>query len=54
MVIGSLFGCKRVVKKDPWYNLHPPEITPEVKRDLQVLSIRHLIYKDRHFKKPDK
>ncbi|KAI9314200.1 Fcf2 pre-rRNA processing-domain-containing protein [Dichotomocladium elegans] len=34
-----------------WFDMPKPEMTPEMKRDLQVLKMRHVIDPKRHYKK---
>ncbi|KAI9342698.1 Fcf2 pre-rRNA processing-domain-containing protein [Pilaira anomala] len=34
-----------------WFDMPKPEITPEIKRDLQVLKMRHILDRKRHYKK---
>merc|ERR1712137_281253 len=36
-----------------WFNLPATTVTPEIERDLQVLQMRNLIFKDRFYKKSD-
>lgn len=36
-----------------WFDLKSPEITPELKRDLQLLSMRHVLDPKRFYKKSD-
>lgn len=36
-----------------WFGLKRPEITPELKRDLQILNMRHVIDPKRFYKKSD-
>lgn len=37
-----------------WFDMPKPEITPEVKRDLQILKMRHVLDRKRHYKKMGK
>ena len=37
-----------------WYDLPAPKLTPEIQRDLQLLTNRNYIYRDRHYKKGEK
>ncbi|CAO3666551.1 unnamed protein product [Rhizopus stolonifer] len=37
-----------------WFDMPRPEITPEIKRDLQVLKMRHVLDRKRHYKKMGK
>jgi hypothetical protein len=37
-----------------WFDMPKPEITPEVKRDLQILKMRHILDRKRHYKKMGK
>lgn len=36
---------------DKWFNMPKPEITPETKRDLQLLQMRSVLDRKRHYKK---
>lgn len=37
-----------------WFNMPAPEITPELKDDLRILSLRSALDPSRHYKKGDK
>ncbi|EIE75519.1 hypothetical protein G6F46_009905 [Rhizopus delemar] len=37
-----------------WFDMPRPEITPELKRDLQILKMRHVLDRKRHYKKMGK
>ncbi|KAI8380969.1 Fcf2 pre-rRNA processing-domain-containing protein [Radiomyces spectabilis] len=37
-----------------WFDMEKPEITPEIKRDLQILKMRHVLDRKRHYKKMGK
>ncbi|WOL11411.1 rRNA-processing protein fcf2 [Canna indica] len=37
-----------------WFDMPAPSITPEIKKDLEILKLRHVIDPKRHFKKEGK
>lgn len=37
-----------------WFDMEQPELTPELKRDLQLLRMRHILDRKRHYKKMGK
>ncbi|ORE15592.1 Fcf2-domain-containing protein [Rhizopus microsporus] len=37
-----------------WFDMPRPEITPELKRELQILKMRHVLDRKRHYKKMGK
>ncbi|KAI9260825.1 Fcf2 pre-rRNA processing-domain-containing protein [Sporodiniella umbellata] len=39
---------------DNWFDMPRTEMTPEIKRDLQVLKMRHVLDRKRHYKKTGK
>ncbi|KAI7862155.1 Fcf2 pre-rRNA processing-domain-containing protein, partial [Spinellus fusiger] len=37
-----------------WFDMERPEITAEIKRDLQIIKMRHVLDRKRHYKKMGK
>ena len=42
---------KKATAGDQWYNLPRTELTPELKRDLQLIKMRNVLDPHRHYKK---
>lgn len=57
-IISDPVQLKRAAKEkrestagDKWFNMPKAELTPELKRDLQLLQMRHVLDPKRHYKK---
>lgn len=43
--------AKKATAGEKWYNMPKTDLTPELKRDLQVLKMRNVLDPHRHYKK---